>query len=148
MINKPVLYFCIILLAFILSLTSFNSLKPDRWTEKQLMEPSELAKILNDPSAKKPVIYNIGSSGTIKGAIEIGDGHEKENIDKLRTAAGKLPKNTFIVIYCGCCPFAKCPNIQPAFKALNDLKFTNHRMLNLTSNLKKDWIDKGYPIED
>jgi len=50
------------------------------------------------------------------------------------------------VIYCGCCPFEHCPNVRPAFQLLNEMKFTNQKLLNLSTNLKTDWIDKGYPV--
>jgi hypothetical protein len=53
-----------------------------------------------------------------------------------------------VVIYCGCCPFAKCPNVRPAFSTLLGMGFKNPRLLNLSHNLKADWIDKGYPLED
>ena len=120
----------------------------DNWTEKQLIEPSELAKILNDTKASKPIIYSIGSGGNIRGGIEMGAAQEKENLDKLKSALSKLAKDTDIVIFCGCCPFGDCPNIRPAFKLLNEMKFTNHKLLNLSHNLKVDWIDKGYPMID
>ncbi len=68
------------------------------------------------------------------------------NLLKWKNELQKLPRNTDIVIYCGCCPFEHCPNIRPAFKLLNDMGFTNQKLLNLSHNLKADWIDKGYPI--
>jgi hypothetical protein len=37
--------------------------------------------------------------------------------------------------------------VRPAFKLLNDLQFTNAKLLDLSHNLKADWIDKGYPVE-
>jgi hypothetical protein len=59
-----------------------------------------------------------------------------------------LPKDANIVIYCGCCPFVKCPNIRPAFTLLNKMGFKKHKLLNLSHNVKTDWIDKGYPVRD
>ena len=121
--------------------------KNEPWTESQLMNPADLAKMLNDPAAALPVIYSIGPSGGIRSSIEIGPGKEKENIEKLRAALTKLPKDKNIVLYCGCCPFEPCPNIRPAFSLLNEMKFTNHKLLNLSQNLKVDWIDKEYPMD-
>lgn len=118
------------------------------WTKDQLMEPSELAKIINSSSAKKPIIYSVGPGANIKGSIEMGAAQEKENLDKLKAALSKLDKNTEIVLLCGCCPFKDCPNIRPAFKLLNEMKFTNHKLLNLSHNLKVDWIDEGYPMNE
>ena len=118
------------------------------WTEKQLMPPAELAAILNNPAAKKPIIYNIGPAGYIPSSIEIGDTQEPENLEKLKKELTKLSKDTAIVIYCGCCPYVNCPNIRPAFKLLNEMKFTNHKLLDLPQNLRVDWIDKGYPMNE
>lgn len=115
------------------------------WKENQLMAPAELAQLINDPSAEKPVIFSIGPGAYIKGSIDIGPAREKTNLEKLRQQLSKLPKNRQIVIYCGCCPFVHCPNIRPAFALLNEMHFTKHRLLNLASNLKVDWLDKGYP---
>lgn len=118
------------------------------WSKNQLIEPSELARIIGDTSAKKPIIYSIGPGANIKGCIEMGAAQEKENLDKLKSALSNLDKNTEIVILCGCCPFEHCPNIRPSFELLNEMKFTNHKLLNLSHNLKVDWIDKGYPMNE
>ncbi len=115
------------------------------WTASQLMAPQKLATLISDNKAAKPVIYSIGPGAVIKGSIDIGMVNNTENLNKLKQQLSKLPKTTAIVIYCGCCPFEHCPNIRPAFTLLNDLKFTNARLLNLPTNIKVDWIDKGYP---
>ena len=116
------------------------------WTSTQLMVPADLARIINDPKAEQPVIFCIGPGAIIKGSIDIGPAKEKENLSKLKLQLGNLPKNANIVIYCGCCPFEHCPNIRPAFTLLNEMKFTNHKLLNLDHNIKIDWINKGYPV--
>src|ERR1035437_3139217 len=139
----------ILVALLVLAFKSFTIQKStENWTEKQLIEPSDLAKIINDTKAPKPIIYSIGTGGNIKGAIQIGAAEEKENLDKLKSALSKLNRNTNIVIFCGCCPFENCPNIRPAFNLLNEMKFTNHKLLNLSHNLKADWIDKGYPMNE
>src|SRR5215831_4602789 len=115
------------------------------WTADQLLAPADLAKTINDPKAKQPVIFSIGPGALIKGSTDIGPAKEKENLDKLRKLLGKLPKDAHIVIYCGCCPFEHCPNVRPAFNLLNEMKFTNHQLLNLEHNIKIDWLDKKYP---
>jgi len=109
------------------------------------MAPADLAAIITSTSETKPVILSIGPSAYIKGSIDIGDVKEKVNLDKLKEQVKKHPKNTDIVIYCGCCPFEHCPNIRPAFELLAKLKFTNYKLLNLEHNIKIDWINKGYP---
>ena len=47
-----------------------------------------------------------------------------------------LPKASFIVLYCGCCPWNHCPNVGPAFKQLRDLGFTNVKVLYMADNLE------------
>lgn len=120
--------------------------KKDNWTQKDLIEPSALAAIIANSKASQPKIFNIGVVDNIKGAINIGGVSEKENLQKLNNALSKLPKNTFLVIYCGCCPFERCPNIRPAVNMLKTMGFTNAKLLNLPTNLKQNWIEKGYPI--
>ncbi len=116
------------------------------WTKEQLMEPSVLAEKLIDPSAKVPLILDVGPFGGIKNSIRIGPARDKANIEKLRRFLSNQPKDADIVIYCGCCPFEDCPNIRPAFRVLNEMEFTNAKLLNLPRNLKTDWSDKGYPM--
>lgn len=118
------------------------------WTEKQLIQPQELAKIIIDCNKPETYIFSIGPMGFIKNTIDIGEGKDKKNLEKLKKELSKLPKDANIVIYCGCCPFKDCPNIRPAFALLNKMKFTNHKLLNLPKNLKVDWIDKGYPMNN
>ena len=139
-----ILLSALVIVAFTFSLQS----EKEPWTEKQLMNPSDLAKILNDNRSKKTILLNIGFGGGIKGTKEIGAAKEKEGIENLKKELSKLPKDTDIVIYCGCCPFEHCPNIRPAFKLLNEMKFTNYKLLNLSHNLKMDWIDQGYPMNE
>ena len=137
-----------LLMTAIIVFTGFKSgkVKSDPWAKDQLMEPADLAKQLAAGNKNNIVIFSIGPSGLIKGAIDMGAAHDNGNLAKLKTALNKLPGNTNVVIYCGCCPFEHCPNIRPAFKLLNEMKFTNAKFLNLPHNLKADWIDKGYPM--
>lgn len=144
--SKSIIAVVIIISAIALTFKP-NAIENDPWQKNQLIEPLDLAKIINDNSAKKPIIYSIGPGGNIKGSIEMGAAQEKESLDKLKAALNKLDKKTELVIFCGCCPFEHCPNVRPAFNLLNEMKFTNHKLLNLSHNLKVDWIDKGYPMK-
>lgn len=146
--NKLTLFTAIVIGVIAFSLQSF-SIKGsgEPWKKEQLIEPAELAAIINNPNAKKPLIYSVGPGAEIKGSIEMGVAQEKENLDKLKVALSKLDKNTEIVLLCGCCPFEHCPNIRPSFDLLNEMNFKNHKLLNLAHNLKVDWIDKGYPMK-
>lgn len=116
------------------------------WKESDLIEPSLLAAALASPSHKLPVILNIGAVEDIKYAKHIGAVSSPENMKMLKSTVATLPKNTPIVIYCGCCPFPKCPNIRPAFLELRNMGFTNVKLLNLPVNLQNNWKAKGYPL--
>ena len=53
----------------------------------------------------------------------------------LKEAVEKLPRDREIVIYCGCCPWDKCPNMQPAFAALREMGFTKAKALFIAGQL-------------
>lgn len=147
MINKKQLR--LLLTGILIIGISFSSIgqtaNTEPWTANQLMPPAELAKIINDKDAHQPIVFSIGPGAIVKGSIDVGAAKEKGNLKKLKEQLKKLPKDTAIVIYCGCCPFEHCPNIRPAFILLNEMKFSNHKLLNLPKNIKVDWIDKGFP---
>lgn len=117
----------------------------DPWAKSQLMEPAQLASIMNDPQKKQPMVICVGPGALIKGSVDAGPARDQQHLDQLRKLVSGLPKDAEIVIYCGCCPFDRCPNIRPAFALLNEMRFTRHRLLDLSHNLKTDWIAKGYP---
>jgi hypothetical protein len=115
------------------------------WTNKELIEPATLAaQLMGDHD--HPVIFNIGKVEDIKGAKHIGPVSKPENLEKLKNEVAPLPKNTELIIYCGCCPFAKCPNIRPAFTTLKKSGFTNIKVLDIPINLETNWTGKGYPL--
>lgn len=120
----------------------------DPWTPQQLLAPGDLAKTIENPKAAKPIIFSIGMEAIIKGSTDIGPAMMRENLAKLKQKLEKLPKNSQIVVYCGCCPFSRCPNIRPAMALLKTMQFTNYKLLNLPQNVKVDWIDKGYPVSE
>lgn len=130
----------------ILIATSFILKQTEPWRPDQLMEPKDLATLISNKSVTEPLIVSVGPSGLIKNAVDMGPVHEKENFNKLKEFLSNQKRDRQIVIYCGCCPFEHCPNIRPAFTLLNDLKFTNQKLLNLPHNLKADWINNGYPM--
>jgi len=133
-------------LAISIAAFAFLKYKNEPWTPAQLEPPEELAKIINDPTIKKPIIFSVGPGAVIKGSIDIGPTKDSANLAKLRRQLDRLPKDANIIIYCGCCPFEHCPNIRPAFTLLNQMKFKNQKLLNLEHNIKIDWINKGYPV--
>jgi hypothetical protein len=58
-----------------------------------------------------------------------------------------LSRTQEIVIYCGCCPWDKCPNIAPAWQLLHQMGFTEARALYIGNNFGADWVAKGSRAE-
>lgn len=131
----------------ILLFSACSDKRSEPWDAAQLMPPGELAAIINDPAADQPLIICIGPGALIKGSIDVGQTGEEQNLEKLRALLAEKERDKAIVLYCGCCPFERCPNIRPAFSLLNEMKFNKHQLLNLSTNLKTDWIEKGFPVE-
>lgn len=145
-LSIPALFLTLGLLALIL--VSFKSQQKEPWTQEQLLEPRDLALTINTAQSHQPVVLSVGPAAIIKNSIDIGATREKENLDKLKQQLKDVSKDETIVLYCGCCPFDKCPNIRPAFELLNQMQFKNHKLLNLPHNIKMDWIDHGYPVAE
>ena len=118
---------------------------PINWTPEQLMNPAQLSAILKD-NKNIPVILCIGPGAIIPQSKDIGMVKDAENLKSYKDALAKLPKDTQIVIYCGCCPYEHCPNVRPAVQLLNEMKFNNQKLLNLHHHIKADWTDKGFPV--
>jgi len=133
-----------VLLLFAFQQCKAQEPKPENWTSEQLMQPADLAQALND-NKNIPLIYCVGPGVVIPHSIDIGMTDKPENIQKLKDSLNKVSRDANIVIYCGCCPFARCPNVRPAIALLKEMKFTNYHLLNLPHNIKTDWISKGYP---
>jgi hypothetical protein len=147
MLKSRYIFLCSFVLAS-LALISFTSQLTDPWTPGELLEPADLARSINDPHSPQFLVFSVGPGAVIKGSVDIGPAREKENLAKLRAQLKDLPKDAHVVIYCGCCPFAKCPNVRPAFNLLKEMNFKNRKLLNLAQNVKADWIDHGYPVTE
>jgi thiosulfate/3-mercaptopyruvate sulfurtransferase len=123
------------------------STKKQVYDPAQLMQTAELVRLLGKPDVKKPLIYNIGFVGNIKGAEKLAPASKEEGLKLLKERTSKLSRRTPIVVYCGCCPFEHCPNVKPAYTMLQEMGFRNAKILDLPTSIKADWIDKGYPME-
>ena len=122
-------------------------LAADPWSAADVLSPAEVAANL-----KAPLIIHVGfpvlyRAAHIPGSQYAGPGSKPEGIEMLRKALAGQPHNRQIVLYCGCCPWDKCPNIQPAFAALRQMGFTHVKALYIAENFKTNWVDKGYPAE-
>ena len=123
----------------------------DPWTAKELMAPKALADQLQSGSSKPvviavvfPVMYR---QRHVTGALFAGPGRDAEGIAALKAAVKDVAKNAEIVLYCGCCPMVRCPNIRPAFRTLKEMGYTNVRVLELETNFHTNWSSQGYPSE-
>jgi rhodanese-related sulfurtransferase len=119
--------------------------------ELALIQPGEVAAQLATKGVA-PVLFHVGPNllyrgKHIPGSIYAGPGSRPEGLEALKVAAGKLPRDREIIIYCGCCPWSHCPNVNPAFELLKQMGFTRVRAMFVETNFAKDWIDKGYPVE-
>jgi thiosulfate/3-mercaptopyruvate sulfurtransferase len=120
--------------------------------QAQLMQPAELVRLLKASGAEQQVVFQVGSfvmfqQAHIPNAGFAGPGSQPNGMILLKKFAAPLKKNQLIVIYCGCCPWNRCPNIGPAYKQLRDLGFTNVKALYIANNFGDDWVAKGYPTE-
>jgi len=117
----------------------------------QLIQPADLVRELASPDRRPTIVYvgfrTLFAGGHIPGATFHGSGSTEQGLADLKKWAAPLPRTTNLVIYCGCCPFQRCPNIRPAFALLRDMGFTRVRVLELPTNFAADWVDKGYPTE-
>jgi hypothetical protein len=117
---------------------------------RNTVAPADLVKEL--AGSDKPTVVctappSMYRRAHIPGAVLHGAASEPGAIAALTAWARPLPRASRIVIYCGCCPLAYCPNLRPAYKALADMGFTRVRVLILPENFGTDWLEKGYPVE-
>ena len=117
------------------------------WSDKDVIQPGQAARDLRTPLVIHvgfPVLYR---SVHIGGSVYAGPGSTADGINDLKKAVAGQPRMREIILYCGCCPWDKCPNVRPAFAALHQMGYTNVKVMQIPTNLKTDWIDKGYPTE-
>jgi thiosulfate/3-mercaptopyruvate sulfurtransferase len=117
------------------------------WKKEQLMDTKELADKINAKAKDLPLIFNVGPMEAIKTAVNIGLGTSVTAMEKLKSTLSMENKNRVVVVYCGCCSYANCPNIKPAYDALIKGGFKNAKVLDLPEGVKPDWVAKGYPME-
>jgi len=120
--------------------------------QSQLIQPDALNGMLQTSKTDPPLLLQVGSrvmfnQARIPGSFYAGPGSQPEGLKLLESMVGQAPKSKFIVLYCGCCPWDRCPNVGPAYKRLHDLGFTNVKVLYLANNFGADWLYKGFRVE-
>lgn len=114
-----------------------------------LVQPEELAAQLK--AGDKPAILQVGfkkmfDEAHIPGAIYAGPGNNADGIAALKTAAQSLDKAKPVILYCGCCPWIRCPNVAAAWRTLSEMGFSKLKVLYIPDNFGADWAEKGYPV--
>jgi thiosulfate/3-mercaptopyruvate sulfurtransferase len=120
--------------------------------QAQLIQPEALNHLLQAKGTDKPMLLQVGShllfdEAHIAGSVYAGAGSQPAGLQQLLSTVASASKTKFIVLYCGCCPWDRCPNLGPAYKQLHDAGFSNVKVLYLANNLGTDWVAKGYPVE-
>ena len=136
-------------LSFVVSLC-FAQAAQDPWPVADVVQPEALAAVV--ASAKAPIVISVAfpvlyRNKHIVHALDAGAGSKPEGIAALKALVAKAPKSADIVIYCGCCPMDKCPNVRPAYSALKSMGFEHVRVLSIPTNMSADWYSHGYPSE-
>ena len=113
------------------------------------MQPAELAAMVKSGNA--PLILQVGfnvqfQQAHIPNAKYAGPGNSDNGLINLKSQVEALPRETPLVVYCGCCPWDKCPNVAAAYKQLSTLGFNRVKVLHIPNNFGADWVDKGYPV--
>jgi thiosulfate/3-mercaptopyruvate sulfurtransferase len=119
--------------------------------ETERMQPAELAKLLQSHDAESPLVLQVGSrvmfgQAHIPGSEYAGPGSQPAGLQLLESKVASTSKSRLIIIYCGCCPWTRCPNMAPAYKRLRELGFTNVKALYIAENFGDDWVGKGFPV--
>lgn len=120
--------------------------------QAQLIQPADLNRMLSAKSDSKPLVLQVGSrvlfqQAHIAGSEYVGPGSQPEGLDQLKKRVASVQKDKLIVLYCGCCPWGRCPNVAPAYKLLQGLGYTHVKVLYLANNFGSDWVEKGYAVD-
>jgi rhodanese-related sulfurtransferase len=119
--------------------------------EMALVQPRDLTAQLAGKGVL-PAVFMVGPnvlyrSKHIPGSVFAGPGRSAEGLAMLKAEADKLPRDREVVVYCGCCPWDRCPNVKPAVDMLKQMGFAKVKALYLPTGFKVDWMDKGYAAE-
>lgn len=120
--------------------------------QDRLIQADTLNHSLQDKTAARPLMLQVGShvlftQAHIPGSEYAGPGSQPEGLQLLARRVSSLPKSKAIVLYCGCCPWNRCPNLAPAYQQLQKMGFINVKVLYLPNNFGADWADKGFAVE-
>jgi thiosulfate/3-mercaptopyruvate sulfurtransferase len=140
-----------LLFASVLRAQSSDHVSATTIPHDQLIQPADLNRALQ-AHPHDLLILQVGSrvlfqESHIPGSEYTGPGSRSAGLDAVRVRVANLPRTQEIVIYCGCCPWDKCPNIAPAWQLLHQMGFTEARALYIGNNFGADWVAKGSRAE-
>jgi rhodanese-related sulfurtransferase len=120
--------------------------------QSALILPAQLNAELEKRKGEAPLVLQVGSrvmfeQGHIPGAEFVGPAVQPEGIGLLQNRVASLPRGKYIVLYCGCCPWTRCPNMGTAYRFLIGMGFKNVKALYLPNNFGEDWVTQGYRVE-
>src|SRR5579862_1246637 len=83
------------------------------WTAAQIEQPASLAARMKEKPGE-PVIVQVGfetlyRSNHISKSEYAGPASTPQGLETLRKKLSAIPRDADLVLYCGCCPFDKCP---------------------------------------
>lgn len=146
-ITTSILATCMLMIAANAALAA----KPaDSIPAAKLVQPADWSAKVADGSAAGTLTLHVGfrtmfDQAHIPGSEYAGPGNSSAGLQALRDRVAGLEKDAPILIYCGCCPWDRCPNMASAHDALVELGFTNVKAMIIADNFGTDWVDKGYP---
>jgi len=140
--------FVVLFLASIFSISAMG--QASAIPTSQLINPEDLVKLLQTAEKQEPLMIQVGShvlyaQAHIPHSEYIGPGSSASGLQQLRKRVDPLPRTKMIVLYCGCCPWGRCPNVKPPYDALAGMGFRNLKVLYIADNFGTNWVDKGYP---
>jgi thiosulfate/3-mercaptopyruvate sulfurtransferase len=123
----------------------------DPWDSSELLAPTTLVAQLKVFEQGRHVIC-VGPAAAyrrahVPNAILAGPDSKPKGLALLSEIMKNIPHDADLIVYCGCCPFVRCPNIRPAYRALKDMGYTHIRVLKLNTDLNTNWVGKGFPID-
>jgi rhodanese-related sulfurtransferase len=117
-----------------------------------LIQPQRLNDLLQASKPGSTLVLQVGSrllfqEAHIPGSEYVGPGGQPAGLELLRKRVASLAKDQPIVLYCGCCPWERCPNVARAYAALREMGFNKVKVLYIANNFGADWVARGYRVE-
>jgi hypothetical protein len=114
-----------------------------------IVSPTALLAVLDRKPA--PLVLHVGfrelyRGGHIPGSRYVGQAGNAKGLAQLKATLAKVDRKREVVLYCGCCPWSDCPNVEPAIKAVRAMGFQHARVLEIPTDFDTDWARKGYPF--